>query len=113
MPVTVPSRPLGRSTNFMVPFFSVTNSVWVPGAKAAAQGSSNVPTGVTLNGGTLCAALSAGWADPQLAKARAAGIRMAARIVLRMLSGTPSSDFCANLGGEFCVGVDEAGRGPL
>ncbi|MEO6153360.1 MAG: ribonuclease HII [Croceibacterium sp.] len=30
-----------------------------------------------------------------------------------MLSGTPSPEFCAGLGGHFCVGVDEAGRGPL
>ena len=31
-----------------------------------------------------------------------------------MLSGTPSSDFCARLApGPYVVGVDEAGRGPL
>ena len=38
---------------------------------------------------------------------------MAARIVLRMLSGTPSPDFHLCLGGELVFGVDEAGRGPL
>lgn len=32
---------------------------------------------------------------------------------MRMLSGTPSPDFCASLGGPLIVGVDEAGRGPL
>jgi ribonuclease HII len=30
-----------------------------------------------------------------------------------MLSGTPSHDFCAGLGGPIVAGVDEAGRGPL
>lgn len=30
-----------------------------------------------------------------------------------MLSGSPSQDFCAQLGGTLVAGVDEAGRGPL
>ena len=30
-----------------------------------------------------------------------------------MLSGTPSQDFCSQLGGPIVAGVDEAGRGPL
>ena len=30
-----------------------------------------------------------------------------------MLSGTPSRDFCSQLGGPLVAGVDEAGRGPL
>lgn len=39
---------------------------------------------------------------------------LAERNLVRMLSGTPSSDFCASLGpGPLVAGVDEAGRGPL
>ncbi|MBB5733407.1 ribonuclease HII [Altererythrobacter atlanticus] len=34
-------------------------------------------------------------------------------MVGRMLSGTPSREFCASLNGGLIVGVDEAGRGPL
>jgi ribonuclease HII len=39
---------------------------------------------------------------------------MAVWIVLRMLAGTPSSDFCGGFAaGGLVAGVDEAGRGPL
>ncbi|AKH42025.1 Ribonuclease HII [Croceibacterium atlanticum] len=38
---------------------------------------------------------------------------MAELMVGRMLSGTPSREFCASLNGGLIVGVDEAGRGPL
>jgi hypothetical protein len=49
-PVTVPSRPLAVSTNFIVPGFSVTNSTSVPGAKAIAHGLSKVPFSSIANG---------------------------------------------------------------
>lgn len=58
--------------------------------------------------------MSPGEAAPQLDSAIAAGNKAAVRIVVRMLSGTPSADFAALLGrSPLVAGVDEAGRGPL
>src|SRR5690348_13358713 len=110
-------RPLGRSTNFIVPGFSVTNTVCVPGAKAIAQALSNEPCAATLDGptGVLAAGLSPDCAAQPLAISSARGDRAVATCLnLRMLSGTPSRDFIASFAaGELVVGVDEAGRGPL
>src|SRR5690606_6697796 len=103
--------------NFIVPGFSVMKSTWVPGAKATAQGLSNVPFSSIANGCALAAAgaLSPDCAWLQLAISSAAGDRAIITCsILRMLSGTPSHDFAACFAaGELVVGVDEAGRGPL
>src|SRR5690606_27108899 len=102
--------------NFIVPGFSVMKSTWVPGAKATAQGLSNVPLSSTANGSPLEAApaLSPDCAWPQLAIRSAAGDRaIISCSILRMLSGTPSHDFAACFAaGELVVGVDEPGCGP-
>ena len=104
------------------------NSVAVPGAKAAAQGSSNAPNdaawnsplSVTVTGSPRAPAAGPGaGVEPvspagsalQLAESSAHGDRMTARIaVLVMFSATPHLAFGST---PLVVGVDEAGRGPL
>src|SRR6185437_4274504 len=90
----------------------------VPGSTEIAHGSLklSVPICATLNGAfaAVGTALSPDWALPQLAIARADSDRAKVEILISMLSGTPSSDFCASWSpGLLVAGVDEAGRGPL
>jgi len=59
-------------------------------------------------------ALSPGAISPQLASITASENNGADRIVVRMLSGTPSADFATRFAAlPIVAGVDEAGRGPL
>jgi ribonuclease HII len=106
------------STTFIVPPFSVMKIRPLPGSSEIAQPSLNVsvPTCAILNGGSLAGfcALSPDCALPQLAIARAQSDRAKVGNLMDMLSGSPSSDFCAGWAPELLVaGVDEAGRGPL
>src|SRR6478609_4319948 len=118
MPVTLPTCPLAGSTTFIVPPFSVMNIRPRSGSSEIAQPSLNVsvPICAILKGGWVAAGtpLSPDWALPQLAIAMAQSDRAKVGILMDMLSGTPSSDFCTGWPAELLIaGVDEAGRGPL
>src|SRR3990167_188873 len=100
--------PLSVSYPRILPAFSVTTRICVPGTKAAAHGMSNTPRSSTA---IAASPLSTSPVAPQLASMSGNRDRLNADLVkLGMAVATPENDKSIY---PVMIGVDEAGRGPL
>src|SRR5688500_20372730 len=108
----MPSRPLAVSTNLIRPGRSVTNSTFVPGAKASAHGSSKVPRSSIVNP-AAAAFPPFGCAGEALQLVSGAAARAKAIAEMSVFMRPDNASSAAGLRERIVVGGDKAGRGRL